>query len=810
MKRAHARDPRFAGGPTARPLRGAAVRAVRATRIPPAAPMLTALLLTALLLGCPLEARSQRQPTPEQLQQMESKLSTLSPADRVRVLEALQQSRAGTAADSTAAASEQLPINDTLAPRLIGTADSTRAQAAPMPAPASAPAKLPRFGRDLFRAIPATFAPVTYGPVSPEYRLGPGDELIVEVWGEVTYRDRHLVDRRGTILLRDAGALTVAGLTLEEVQREVNQRLARVLSGVKPKGGGSTFADVSLGRLRAIRVFVVGEAMRPGGYEVSSVSTIFQALYAAGGPSDIGSLRAVRLIRENREVARLDLYEYLIEGTRRGDESLRDGDSVFIPVADRTVAVSGEVRRPARFELLEGEGLSDALRFAGGLLPSARTDVAHLHRILPPQLRAAGQLPRVELDLPLQAQLDGQTQAVPLVDGDEIEVRPVSDLREGYVSVTGSVVRPGRYAYVAGMKLGDLLERAQGVWKDALLDRALLVRTRSDYSKESFEIPLGKVLAGEAPQELAPMDSLCVFSLREMQDRHRVEIHGEVHKPAIYEFYEGMSLRDLILLAGGLNDQAEALSAEISRVQTTQAASVDTLAEILHVPLGRDFTTLESRPFLLQNHDNVFIRRLPYWELQRNVLVGGEVKFPGVYTLQQRDERLSSVLQRCGGLLPTAFPPGFRINRPTGSVGNIGLDLQRALEHPGGPDDIILVAGDQITIPPQPLSVKVIGRVGFPTSVVYAQGKGVGHYVDRAGGFADHADKGRTQIIYPNGLSRTVRRFWWDPPVQPGSTIYVPDEDRHGGVDWGDVLVKTTTVLSSLATIYLVIDRTRN
>lgn len=732
-------------------------------------------------------------------------LQRLSPQERLELLERYRgQGRTVEAAADTAADTAPLPIvDDRMAPTTVGS-DTPIAP----PASDDSGGPIQRFGQSLFALSPKTFQPSAFGPVPDDYEVGPGDELVVEVWGEVSFRDRYVVGREGTVLLRDAGRVNVAGLTLGEAESEVIRRFSRVLSGVKPDGGGSTFVDVTLGKLRAIRVFVIGEATRPGGYEVSSASTVFQALYSAGGPNDIGSMRAIQLVRDNQVIAELDLYEYLTKGMRNGDVVLQDGDTVFIPVTARSVTVAGRVRRPAIYELLPGEGLRAAIGYAGGFLADARADQAHLQRVLPASQRAGMEITRVDLDVSLAAVFDPALADVPLFDQDLLTVLAVNPRAESFVESGGAVVLPGRYGWRNGMRVSDLLERSGGLWRDALPDRALLVRVRDDYTRESVQLDLTALLPGSASDlALVPMDSLHVFSTRILAEERRVVISGDVRRGGTFPFLEGMTLRDLVLAAGGTLESADVALAEVSRLDPTSPVEGSVIAKILEVELGEDGGSAAAGSFLLENHDQVFVRRQPSWEMQRNVEVSGEVLYPGTYALLSRSERLSSVITRAGGLLPTAYLPAFQLYREQGGAGNIGVDLREALENPGGVNDLILSGGDQIQIPPLPNSVRVMGEVGFPTSVVFEPGRSIGDYVDLAGGFARLADQGRTTVVYPSGISRKVRRWWRDPGVMPGSTVVVPARDPADGVDWGDVVVRTTQVLASLATIILVIDR---
>lgn len=735
-------------------------------------------------------------------------LQQLSPQERLELLQRFRgQGRTAEAAADSASETEPLPIvDDRMAPTPLDSDTPITSPVADDTGKA-----IERFGQSLFAMSPKTFQPSAFGPVPDDYEVGPGDELVVEVWGEVSFRDRYVVGREGTVLLRDAGRVNVAGLTLGEAETEVIRRFSRVLSGVKPDGGGSTFVDVTLGKLRAIRVFVIGEATRPGGYEVSSASTVFQALYSAGGPNDIGSMRAIQLVRNNQVIAELDLYEYLTKGMRNGDVVLQDGDTVFIPVTARSVTVVGRVRRPAIYELLPGEGLRAAIGFAGGFLAEARADMAHLQRVLPSSQRDGSTIARVDLDVSLAGVFDSSAAEVELFDQDTLTVLEVNPRAESFVQSGGAVVLPGRYGWREGMRLSDLLERSGGLWRDALPDRALLVRVRDDYTRETLQLDLSALLPGtQTDLALIPMDSLHVFSTRVLADERQVVIGGDVRRGGVFTYLDGMTLRDLVLAAGGTLESADVSVAEVSRLDPTSPVEGSVIAKIIEVELGTDGSSHSAGHFVLENHDQVFVRRQVSWEMQRNVEVRGEVLFPGTYTLLSRDERLSSVIGRAGGLLPTAYLPAFQLNRRSGNVGNIGLDLRDALENPGGANDLILTSGDQLDVAPLPNSVKVMGQVGFPTSVVYKRGRSVGEYVDLAGGYARLADEGRTAVVYPSGISKKVRKWWRDPGVTPGSTIVVPVRDPDDRIDWGDVVVRTTQVLASLATILLVIDRTGN
>ena len=675
------------------------------------------------------------------------------------------------------------------------------------------------FGAEFFRLDPGVFNPSTFGPVPEDYLIGVGDQIVVDVWGEVEFRLERIVDRDGSIILPKGGKISCHNRTLAQVRSAIRERLARSYSGISAEPGeGTTFVDVSLGRLRAIRVFVVGDAVRPGAYELSSVATVFAALHAAGGPAVSGSMRDVRLMRGGRTMASLDLYSYLLEGKREGDVILREGDTVFIPGRGKTVRLRGAVRRPRLFELREEEGLADLLRFGGGFATDAATEVVHVERILPPGARRAGAPDRIMLDIAMDPHrgLPSDPGQGVLLDGDGVEVGTIADRLENWIEISGSVKRPGRYEYREGLDVAVLIASAGGLWSDTLVERAIVDRLAPDGTYQAIDFALGEVLAGRAPAVgLWPQDRVRIFSKWDIQDRYEVAISGEVRAPGSFTYREGLTLRDLILKAEGLKESADLLKAEVSRLRLDAVRSRDIsappaeLVECITLPLGEGFlTAVES--FLLAPHDQVAIRKLPWWELQRTVTVRGEVYYPGVYSLERPDETLSEIITRAGGLKPTAFASGARIVRRKDDVGNIALSLEKALDQPDSQFDVILAAGDEIRVPEMLHTVKVIGEVGFPTSIVYQKGKSLGYYVDRAGGYADGADKWKTRVVYPNGLSRPIKKIWRDPGVMPGSTIVVPVKPPPEGVGKLETLKEIAAIFASVATIYLVIDRTAN
>jgi len=676
------------------------------------------------------------------------------------------------------------------------------------------------FGSDFFRYQPGLFSQSSFAPIPEDYLISIGDEVVIDVWGEVEFRLQRIVDRDGTILLPKGGKILCSGRTLADIKETVRERLSRSYSGIsKDPDQGTTFVDVTLGKLRGIRVFVVGEAVQPGAYELSSVASIFTALYAAGGPASSGSMRDVRLVRGNQVVGHLDVYAYLLSGDRSGDLLLREYDTVFIPARGKTVVLTGAVRRPGTYELKPGESLGDLLRFGGGFLATAALEVLHLERILPPEQRRPGRPDRVQLDIPMDLRTEKPADPAlsQVLDGDILNVSSVGDRLENWVEIRGAVKRPGRYQFQEGMDVATLLDRVGRTWPDLMGQRATIDRVARDGTYESFSLPLAEILEGKSgPFPLQPMDQVRIYSKWELQDRYQVTISGEVRQPGSFRFREGLTLRDLVLKAGGLRESADSLKAQVSRVLREAVSSTDPgnppkkTVDVIEVPLERDFLTRETS-FALQPHDKVMIRRLPWWETQQTIVLKGEVFYPGTYSLERPEETISDILHRAGGLKPTAFPSGSRLTRRKDGVGNVAIDLGCILKRPYADCDLRLFDGDTLIIPSQVYTVKVIGAVGYPTGIPYMRGKKLSYYVDRAGGYAEGAAKWKTRVVYPNGMARPIKRLWWDPQIMAGSTIVVPykpaEEQKKQSLE---TLEKVTAILASLATTIFVINQASN
>ncbi len=658
------------------------------------------------------------------------------------------------------------------------------------------------FGLDIFNLAPQTFEPPDFGPVDPEYPIGPGDEILIRIWGEVEDFHSLIVDREGKIFIPNVGRTIVNGLTLEQVREKITTSMSSAYSGIKEK---TTFVDISLGKLKKIKVFIVGEVVRPGGYTISSMSTVFNALYYAGGPTPKGSLRNVKVIRHNKVVAVVDLYEYLLAGKRENDVRLNNFDTILIPPVGKRVTLTGRIHRPAIYELKEEETLLDLMAIAGGLEADAYSERIQITRIIQDEMKEI-------IDVNLKEVLVSEDKEFVLGDGDEITVFSVLDRIENYVDLEGNVRRPGRFALVPSIKVKDLVEKGGGIYEDTYMHRAIIIRTHPDLTQSIIRFDLEEALAGN-PQEnrlLQRWDEVLVRSVWEVgaEKKKRVKIYGSVANPGAYDLYKGMTLKDLIFIVGGLTKEAYKLQAEISRISPEK---VTDSTEVIFVELDDEcgVGTGTTDSFLLQDHDIVFIRKDPYWDLQRNVRVEGEVVFPGIYSLETKNERLSDIIRRAGGLKETAYPEGAKFVRPKNNIGRVDVNLVETLKNPKGINDLVLEEGDYIFIPREDASVYVKGEVRFPISILFEPNKNVSHYITRAGGFTDNADRGKVKLILPNGRVTSPSRFlWFDVSKVPlGATIMVPKARETEGTDWTEVIMNVSSVVSSAVMLIFVVDR---
>jgi protein involved in polysaccharide export with SLBB domain len=626
----------------------------------------------------------------------------------------------------------------------------------------STPARPPSrvFGVEVFQRTTTQFLPLLSGPVPSDYRLGPGDVLVLLLTGDVELGHTLSITREGFVFIPRVGQVYVANLTLEGLRELLYTRLSRVYSGVRRGAGATTRFDVSVANVRANQVYVVGEVLQPGAYQLSSLGTVLAALYAAGGLTETANTREILVQRQGRTTATFDLYDYLLRGDTRHDIRLETGDVVFVGIRGTRVAISGAVIRPAVYELKRGEDLAALVTSAGGFRPDADLQRVAVHRLLPAVQRAPGAPARAVIDvaLALPAPHHGSNSGMPvagaaahggvvipslgLLDGDSVEVDSVPSLNEqAHVSIVGMVEKPGRYPWRAGMTLRQLVDLARGPRLGADLREAEVARLPADRAQGSLAEALR-----------VPLDS------------------------------------SYLALAGR-----------------------DSAGRYFGAP-GVAFPQPGSAPEVpLQPFDNVLILRQPDFSLQRLVTVTGEVRFPGTYALRSKDERLVEVLTRAGGLTAEAYPEGVRFYRRAGAEGRINVDLRRALRDADAPDNVRLRSADSIHVPAFLASVTVSGAVNSPGSVLYKRGAGLDYYVSAAGGYHHNADTKRVSVRFANGEVRTTSTWLFvsnKPTPQPGSEVTVPVADpQRRRTDPVVTISAIAQILASTITIIVVATR---
>lgn len=680
------------------------------------------------------------------------------------------------------------------------------------------------FGLDFFRNATSQFDPNLSGPVDASYRIKPGDRLVLVLTGDVEQSYTLDVTREGFIVVPQVGQIWVNNLTLGELENVLYSRLGRVYSGVRRGAGATTHFYITPARLGSNQIFVTGDVVRPGSFRISSAGTALSALYAARGPTENGSLRDVLIRRGGVAVDTLDVYDYLLNGNTAHDVRLNNGDLVFVPIHGARVRIVGEIARPATYEIRRNETLADALRYAGGFTASAARRRVQIERIVPPAQRVEGGRDRIVTDIVSDAFTSGTGPTVPILDGDVIRVFSIASRVRNRVYVRGDVWSPGSLGMTPGMRLSDALRLAGGVRPDVYLGQVLITRTTSDSSKLQLRATLrdttGAVINDPLLQE---DDEIHVFSTSEFRPTRYVAINGAVHKSGQFPFREGMTVRDLVLLAGGLDQSAFLNEAEIARLPVNREGGVT--ASTFRVPLDSSYL-FERSPdgkylgppglpaasgpnaeVTVQPYDNVLILRQPNWELQRTASISGEVRYPGRYSLKTKTEKITDLIERAGGLTPDAYANGVIFYRSKG-VGRIGIELPDVLKNSRSPDNLPLQDGDSLYIPRYNAVVNVQGAVNSPVSVTYSPGKSLEYYIRAAGGPSTKADVKRSYVTQPNGKveARQSRFLLPDglPKPLPGSTVYVPQRDpTEQKTDWVAGIGTIASVLTGLATVIL-------
>lgn len=676
------------------------------------------------------------------------------------------------------------------------------------------------FGRNIFNIDKLTFQPNLNMATPENYRLGPGDEVIVDVWGASQNTMRLEISPDGYVNISNLGPVYLNNMTIKDARQLLKQELGKIYAD------SANNIQVTLGNIRTIQVNVMGEVRAPGTYALSSLSTVFHALYASGGVSDIGSLRNVQVARGGKTIARLDVYEYIMKGQIQDDIRLQDGDVVIVPTYDELVKITGKVKRPMFYEMKNGESAATLLKCAGGFSSDAYKKSIRV-------LRKDGK------EFSVKTVNDIDYSAFKLIDGDVVTVDSILNRFNNRLEVKGAVYHPGVFELSGSLNtVRQLVEKADGLLGDAFTGRAVLYRERENLTKEVLPVDIEGILKGTSPNiALQKNDILYIPSIHDLQDMGKVTISGEVNKPGSYTYADHMSLEDLVITAGGLKESASLVRVDVSRrIRDPKGTTEpDMIGQNFSFGLKDGFVVDGEAGFELQPYDQVFVRRSPSYNEQVSVTVDGEVLYRGEYTLSTKSERLSSLIQRAGGVSRYAYVRGAKLRRVANeeelrrmedvvkmvrreigetlatslglkvdSTFTVGIDLEAALANPGSDADLVLREGDVLTVPEYNNTVKVNGAVMMPNTVSYAKGKSVKYYLNQAGGYSANAKKSQKFIIYMNGQVVEVKGSG-KKQIEPGCEIVVPNKTKK--LNFATVVSNATsfaslaTMLASLATM---------
>ena len=688
------------------------------------------------------------------------------------------------------------------------------------------------FGRDIFNNSNLTFEPSLNIATPVDYRLGPGDQLVIEVWGASQANITQKVTPDGYITIPDVGPIQVNGLTVQAASNKIRAKLSKIYSGMGTTNVDlSTDVKVSLGQIRTIQVNIMGEVAQPGTYALSSFSTVFHALYKAGGISQLGSLRNIKVVRGGRTVATVDVYDYILHGRSHSDIRLQEGDVILASPYDALVLVKGKIKRPMYYEMKRTESIRTLIDYAGGFTNDAYTSAVTVER-------------NDEKERTICSVDDMNYGVFKVKDGDVVSVGAILDRYNNRIEIKGAVYRPGFYELGKEIStVRDLITKADGLLEDAFTNRAVLHRENLDKTLEIISVNVKGVLDGTEPDiTLQRNDVLFIPSKYDLEAKGTIEISGEVYSPGIFPYAENTKLEDLIIMAGGLTESASKVRVDIAR-RLNDPNSTKKQKEIskMFSFAVKDGFVVEGDPgFILEPYDQVFVRRSPGYTPKVNVSITGEVEFEGSYALNERNERLSDLIAHAGGLTGFAYLKGARLERQLTEEeylqakelltmvasnnqisGNdsiiipavsrsytVAIDLEKIMSNPHSSLDPVLQDGDAVIIPQLMTTVQVTGSVRKPNSVVYNPDMKLKDYISEAGGYAERARKSGTFILYPNGHIKELGRNASAKEIVGGAKIIVP---QKGKSQWnlGTTLSSITTSVSMLAVIASLINATK-
>lgn len=676
------------------------------------------------------------------------------------------------------------------------------------------------FGFDFFQNPKISFAPNVNMPTPENYIVGTGDELIIDVWGAAENSFSQKIDNQGNINLNMIGKIRVGGLNFNEVKTKINSALRQIYSGISASEGSynKVYTSVSIGNVRTVKVNIIGEVQVPGTYSLNALSTLLNALYACGGPTETGSFRDIQLIRNGNKIATFDVYNFLLKGSQEGNLNLNDQDIIIVPPYKNQVEVKGNVKREGFYEIKDNENLATLIDFFGGFKANAYKDNLVIERIV----GAKREVKEVSYS---------QANTFIMKSGDKLTVQKLSDIYHNKISIGGAVYQPGNYAYTEGMSALDLINRAAGVLDQAHLERGLLFRTTNRVDKQTLNFSVKDLLDKKINLPLQANDSLFIFSNDNIKNKQFVRIEGAVKNPKSVPFMEGLKAEDLIIMAGGFIEGADASTIHLSRQVNDE--NFKTISEVQHISLSPDLK-VSSGSVTLQPNDIVTVRYQKGYSAQQLIKIEGEISFPGHYSILTKDERISDFIERAGGITPYAYLKGAtlirkmkdlsdkeqikqlqELNNATNEIkiekiGNnneyrVGINLEKIMKNKNSYQNLILKNEDILIIPSEKQTVEVKGLVLAPSLVQYEKGKTLKSYVNNAGGFANNARKRAAYVMYANGSVEGTRNFLFFksyPKIEPGSIIIIPEKPERKSLSTTETISITTALTTLMILIY--------
>lgn len=671
------------------------------------------------------------------------------------------------------------------------------------------------FGHDVFNNKNLTFESSMNLATPQSYVLGPGDAVNVDIWGASQESVTEVVTPDGTITIEGVGVIKLGGLSVSQAKA----KLKRVLG---PRYQGSNI-ELTLGQTRTITISVMGEVKVPGTYTMSAFATVYNALYMAGGPNDIGTLRNVKVYRKGKLLSSVDVYDFLLNGKLSGDVRLQDNDVITVSPYEALVNITGKVKRPMFYEMKKTESAATLLRYAGGFTGDAYTKAIRVNR----KAGAGYSVFSIgEFDM----------SSFKLMDEDSVSVDSTLNRYQNMVEIRGAVFRPGMYQVGGEINtVKALVEAAAGLTEGAISQHAVMHRIKADRTLEMMSLDLRGILEGSVPDvPLKNEDVIYVANRQERDEKKTVTINGEVQYPGVYRFADNETIEDLIIQAGGPTESASLVKVDVARRITNPNATEagENIAQNFSFKLNPDFTIADQPDFTLQPFDEVYVRRSPEYYEQQNITIEGEIQFQGIYALSSKNQRLSEIIKQAGGLTKRAYPEGTKLLRQmtqeerdmmetvlrtaqrnsgkdtidvkkllTNATYPVGIELEKALKYPGTEDDPILREGDRIVVPQYDGTVKINGEVLYPNTVYFKDGKNADYYIDLAGGATSTAKKSKTIIIYMNGMvARADRKH----KPRPGCQIVVPTKKQRRGLglqEWLSIGTSTASLGTMIATI---------